>query len=613
MNDIRIDVAPQRGSKPQRVVAARSVSGGEHLDNLDTNAARSRAKFISAVAAKLQMPVADLAWLDQEIIEQADNADRAADNAAGELLGGDGQRKNQATMLVDMALAAGVELFHDGNGDAFARLPADDHRGVWTIRARAFKRWLSRLYFEQAERAPSSQALQDALGVLEGKAVYDGERRDVHLRTAAHDGRFYIDLVDDAWRAVEIGKTGWRVVNDAPVMFRRTKAMLPLAEPTTGGSVEDLRQFVNVADGDWALLLGWLLQSLCPSGPFPVLELHGEQGSAKTTTSRALRALVDPNDAPLRTGPRNPQDLMIAANGNWVVALDNLSGVPAWLSDGLCQLATGGAFATRTLYENNEETIFRASRPIILNGICESATRGDLLDRCIVVSLPCIPEDRRQTEAAFWKAFEEKRAGIFGALCTAVSAAMQRLPDVHLERLPRMADFARLATAGERALGLADGEFLAAYSSNREAANATALDSSPVAKAVQTFVADRGNWAGTATDLLGELERVSDDKTLRLKSWPKTPQTLSNTLKRLAPNLRAEGIDADRHREHGGRRVIVLTQQGTGRISSSPSSPGENHGFSRGLPVNRGDEGDAGDGLLHTDDTDGTPTPTEVF
>ena len=45
-------------------------------------------------------------------------------------------------------------------------------------------------------------------------------------------------------------------------------------------------------------------------GPaYPVLLLQGEQGSAKSSAERLVRALVDPSAAPLRTTPRSEHDL----------------------------------------------------------------------------------------------------------------------------------------------------------------------------------------------------------------------------------------------------------------------------------------------------------------
>ena len=116
---------------------------------------------------------------------------------------------------------------------------------------------------------------------------------------------------------------------------------------------------------NFTLAVAWLLAALRNEGPYPVLVLTGEQGSAKSTCARMLRALVDPSQAPLRSVPRIERDLFIAAQREHVIALDNLSGVPAWLSDALCRLSTGGAYASRELYYNDEEVVLDAICPLI--------------------------------------------------------------------------------------------------------------------------------------------------------------------------------------------------------------------------------------------------------
>jgi hypothetical protein len=170
--------------------------------------------------------------------------------------------------------------------------------------------------------------------------------------------------------------------------------------------------------------VGWLLGALHPHGPYPVLILHGEQGSAKTTTEKFFRSLIDPSSALVRSQPHEPRDLIIAASNGFVCAFDNLSSLPDWFSDALCRLSTGGGFSTRALYTDDEEIIFEAKRPIILNGIEELATRGDLLDRAIVVELPRITDERRQTEDSLCVAFERERPRLLGALLDAVSGAL---------------------------------------------------------------------------------------------------------------------------------------------------------------------------------------------
>jgi len=467
------------------------------------------------------------------------------------------RRPSMATQLIELASSAAV-LWHTPDGDGYATIAVDDHSEHWPIRSRAFKRWLQRLFYVTTRRAANSQALLDALGTLEGKALVEGAEYPVHIRVAEHLGKVYLDLADRQWQVVEVDENGWRLVSTPPVKFRRAKAMLALPVPTHG-SVDDFRQFVNVADQDWPLLITWLVAAIYPRGPYPVLSLVAEQGAGKSTVARALRRLVDPNFAPLRCEPRDPRDLMIAAVNGRVVALDNLSKLPDWLSDAICRLSTGGGFSTRTLYENDEETIFDATRPVIMTGIEDVINRGDLLDRALIVSLPVIPEDRRRPESEFWAAFEIAMPGILGGLLTGLSAAIGNLPTTKLATLPRMADFAVLATAAEPGLGLPAGAFMAAYDNNRVDANVLAIECESISRYLLELVA-RAPWTGTASDLLRELDLAADDATRRTRDWPKSAKALSGKIKRLAPNLRRIGIEVESWREpdKSRRRMIAL-------------------------------------------------------
>ena len=187
--------------------------------------------------------------------------------------------------------------------------------------------------------------------MLEARAQFDAPERAVHIRVAEHAGRIYLDLADERWRAVEIGAEGWRVIGSPPVRFRRPPGMLPLPEPETGGSIEALRPLLNIpSQNEFILVVAWLLATLRSGGPYPLLAVSGEQGSAKTVLSKLLRALVDPNAAPVRALSREQRELMIAANNGHLLAFDNLSALPTWLSDALCRLASGGGFAVRQLY-----------------------------------------------------------------------------------------------------------------------------------------------------------------------------------------------------------------------------------------------------------------------
>ncbi len=494
----------------------------------------------------------------------------------------DGERPSQATMLVQLALKADAELFHNAAGDGFVTVQVGGHGETWPVRSKAMRLWLTKLYFDFTDAAPNSEALQAAINTLGAIARFEGTELPVYLRVGEHDGRLYLDLCDRDWRAVEIGPDGWRIISNPPIRFRRTAGMLPLPLPEPGGSLENLRPFLNVRpktdepeDPRFVLATAWLLAALHPRGPYPILGLAGEQGTAKSSFARVLRELVDPNSAPLRSLPRENRDLFIAATNGHVIVFDNVSDLLDWLSDSLCRLATGGGFATRQLYTDGEEVLFFAIRPIILNGIEDFVSRPDLADRSLLLTLEEMPDDRRRAEREFWTAFEGERPRILGALLDAVAHGLKMLPHTKLAQLPRMADFALWISACEGALW-SPGTFMAAYDANRDAAVETVLEADAVATTVRSLMSKRTSWEGTATDLLSALNGETTEAVQREKKWPKDGRAVSGRLRRATPGLRQIGITVERDREGKKRtRTIILCRVANaenGGIFASASS-----------------------------------------
>jgi hypothetical protein len=281
-------------------------------------------------------------------------------------------RSRQSQTLLE--ILNGADLFHAPDQIAYADIQASGHRETWKVRSSGFRDWLIGLYYRRTGEAPSTTAIEQALRNAEAGARYNGIARPVCVRVGRDNGSIYIDLADPDWRAVKIDGAGWNVVGRPDVRFIRPKGMLPLPLPVRGGSISKLRDFVNVrADEDFILVVSWLLAALRGVGPYPVLAVIGEQGSAKSTLVEIMRLLVDPNQASLGSPPRDTRDLFIAACNAHVLALDNLSSLPPWLSDDLARISTGAAFATRELYTNAEQKIMHAENPIALNGITVAA------------------------------------------------------------------------------------------------------------------------------------------------------------------------------------------------------------------------------------------------
>jgi hypothetical protein len=443
-------------------------------------------------------------------------------------------------------------------------VPVDKHYEVHEIRSHGFTLWLTGVFYREKTRPPSKEAMQGCLGVLESRARFDGATEPVYVRVAPGTGGvLYIDLGDDSWRVIRVSPDGWGLEDRAPVWFRRPRGMRPLPTPERGGAIQLLRQFANVAEADFLLLVGWLTAALLPTGPYPVLVLSGEQGCAKSTLARLLRRLSDPHVSPLRCAPKEVRDLMISAVNGWVVAFDNLSTVPTWLSDALCQLSTDGGSATRQLYSDSEEFFLDAQRPTILTGIEDFVRRGDLADRCLFLHLPSIPETERRTEADFWVAFNVVWPQLFGAILTAIAGGLRLLPGLELTQLPRMADFARRGEAVCQSLGWNAGAFLEAYQQNRRDANEAALEDSPVATVVRLLMGGRSEWEGTAAALFEELCGLLPDRASVKDRWPKTARGLSGHLRRVAPSLRMAGLN------------VAFGVGRNRRIRLSPVNPGD--------------------------------------
>ena len=519
---------------------------------------------------------ADRATLRQAFKELADFPNGEFDKLTGAGDGGDG-RPTQANQLISIA-DTGCTLFHDGD-EAYAEIEVKientGHCETWPVRSPGFCRWLRVRYFDEYDSAPNNEALQSALGTIEAKACFKGPERKVYRRVATgENGSLYLDLCDPAWRAIEVDAKGWRIVDRPPVPFIRSRTMRELPAPEDGG-IDNLRQLLNLATGeDFILAVAWVLAALRDKGPYPVLVLTGEQGSAKSTCARMLRALVDPCEAPLRSVPRNEQDLFIAARNSHVLAFDNLSGaVSVWFSDALCQISTGGGYAARKLYTDGEEAVIDAKRPVILNGIDEVVARGDLDSRTIILTLSAIHEADRKPEAELWARFDEARPRILGALLDALAEGIRRLPDVRLDSYLRMADFEKWVTACEPAI-FPDGAFMPAYRHNRGDAIESVIDASPVASAIRELMQDREPWEGTATELLTVLEPIAGESVTKGKGkdWPANGRSLGNRLHWLSSALRPVGIEIAR-RKSGSKRLITISRQSEdGRNETSQTS-----------------------------------------
>lgn len=464
-----------------------------------------------------------------------------------------------------------LELFHDQAGEPYATLglPAFPFVQTFPLTARQFERLILGAHFAQRaarngkRKAVSAATWKDVRSTLEAIACYEGAQYSVELRVAGLPDRVIIDLGDTTGRAVVVTARGWTIEDDIPVRFRRPRWMQPLPTPTPGGDIELFRRHFRVSDEGLAALLAWMISALSGLGPFPVLNLNGEQGSGKSSIARGCRRLVDPSQSDLRSLPSDERNLAVALHNSYVLAFDNLSGIRNELSDALCRVASGEGFAIRTLYEDNDEQVFSGARPMIFNGISEAASRPDLLDRSLIVEVPLLPDELRVDEPTLLAAFERDRSAMLGVLLDGLVSGLAHRDSVSLERSPRMVGAARLSVAAETGLGLPAGTMERAWVIAKESATSVALDASPVAQEVQAFYRKEGPFEGTWGQLLARLTAQRGDRPGR--NWPTTPRGLSAEIRRIAPDLRSAGLVVEFPDRQGHQRNRLV------RIGHPPS------------------------------------------
>jgi len=398
-----------------------------------------------------------------------------------------------------------------------------------------------------------------------------------------------LDLGRPDGRAVIVTASGWQILDRSPVLFRRTPLSDQLPLPVSGGTLDQLRSLINVSDEGWQLLRGWLVAALFPSIAHPILLLGGQQGTGKSTALRMLSSLVDPSAAPLRSEPHDSENWVMMAHGSWCVALDNISSISPWFSDALCKAVTGDGFVRRRLYTDGDFNVLEFRRVVALTSIHPGTLAGDLADRLLYVELDPIDESSRLPETELLARFEALKPQIFGALLDEVAATLRRLPSVHLDRLPRMADFARLLAAlppsspltpvpspllsdgiadegADNRKALADKCdpknaiqdnadntdkcALAIYLSQNLKLASEVIEGDPVAVALSELMQSWETWQGTAAELLLAMNRSDSGR-----NWPRTPQAIGGHLKRLAPALRTMGITIDYQRANDRMRT----------------------------------------------------------
>jgi hypothetical protein len=489
-------------------------------------------------------------------------------------------------------------LFKDQFGQLFAYAKINDnHYDLISLTSHKFEKYIYKIFYESEPKIILPKELRnEIIEHLQYKAEYSNIIKKLDLRVSKTDDyTFYYDLTNNNDSSViKITPDGWSIENKSPILFRRFKNQLAQVNPQSSFSTVDgiddkiFDKFIDLLnvkdDGNKLLLKCYIISLFIPDIAKPILMLHGEQGSAKSTLQELIRMLVDPSNVLTLTFPRDINELIQKLSHNYITYFDNVSSIKEWISDQLCRGVTGSGFSKRQLYTDDEDIIYNFKRCIGFNGINLGATKADLLDRGIIIQLERILKEKRRKLEDIFNEFEILKPELLGYIFNVLVNVLQvkqkggiTMPD----GLNRMADFEEYAEIISRCMGYQENKFLRVYQENIGIQIDEAIAASPLSIAVVEFMKDsyddNGNiikvneeWSGTATELSEKLNEIAELQLKisiqKIRNWPKSPNYLSRRLNEVKTNLREKGIIIERYKDEKDNRLIKIS-----KVSSIPS------------------------------------------
>jgi hypothetical protein len=580
-----------------------------------------------------------------------------------------GEDISKALTALDIADANSQEVFLDEFGEAFAAMNVEDHIEIHPMEEDRFKNWISGLFYKEENDLLNEQDLTKIIRILKAKAEFDPSipRRRLDVRVRGFDSNtynnyndqgdkadddeddienfteIYYDLTNRHWQAVRLTPQGWTIENNPPILFRRYGAEKPQCYPADPNTAppDILEKFVALLnlkkekeDEQKMLLKVDVVSQYWPNViPKPILMMLQVQGSAKTTMAELVKDAVDPSAAKTASLPKEAINLKQFLAHNYCAFFDNVSSINDEQADILCRAVTGAGDMKRKLYENNEDVIYRYRRIISLNGITNPTTRGDVLQRGLIIDPAKIEKKDRKLLRAIRRQYRKLKPQLLSFCFDVIVEVMKErqkwrgidedlfgLGQLIAEKVggpPRMADYAVLGEqiaakiAEKEGKPYEPGSFLKAFEENVESLNTEALKESLVAEALIAFMTDlevtkkkigidgRAFWDGSPTQLLAELEEfiaIHEDVKINTtkKPWPQNPSQLGTAIQEISENLARIDIVIDRHRTKDN------VQYNISKMAVPPTPP---------TPPTPGQKSSSNDGQNGVGTDVGAPTP----
>jgi len=429
--------------------------------------------------------------------------------------------------------AAKFPIYRSQDNETFARIGP---RHFVPIKSRLFEACIVR-EASSAGRLLKAEDLSAVTRTLDAHALIE-PKTEFALRFAHHGDKRFLFSGDETCTVIEIDASGWRVCDDPPVCFLGGDGRaLPM--PVSGGTVDELRRFVNADDENLPVLLAWMVACIVrPGKASPIAILTGPAGSAKSSVLQLAVDLLDPKAGSRGGMPTKEDDLVVAAHQGALVSFDNATTLNR-LSDELCRLATGGGLRKRTLFTDKDVTAIDVIRPVIIAGIDPVAHQQDLIERLLIIELR--PPLERIDDETLVDMISEARPRLLGFLLDLVVKVLAMPAPSNVEGV-RMVGFAGVGERVAVALGREPGWFTEWYRAMLAESAEEGADGDCVFQLILMLLAngDGSPLRLTSSQVLDALHQhiLGKEITVSPADVPNNPRAMTSRINRVAEPLR---------------------------------------------------------------------------
>ena len=411
-----------------------------------------------------------------------------------------------------------------------------------------FKHWATYKLSQQGHTI-NSEGMNHIITRLNAKVFMLDKHIEVHARIARSDKAIYYNLCNVDGEIVRITKDGYSITrsNNCIVKFIRSSNMKEQCKPLNDKDIGifDMQKYFNIKSSKALhLLLIYIVSCFIPKIAHPILVSTGSHGAAKTTSNVLIKRLIDPSYADIVSLPDKKRDLIVQLNRGYMHFFDNIKKIGNEYNDIFCQASTGGYQIARKLQTDDDIVAYKLQRCLLLNGIDELTDQPDLLDRSISMHYERISDTQRMTEQEVYNSFNHDLPYFLSDIFNIISGAMKIIDDVKLEKLPRMADFARWGYAIAEIMGIGGDNFMDYYKSNQLGIGLELLQSNTTAMAIIDYMKQKKEWKGSVNTFWELLDSFAVRKGINRNdpTWAKSNNSLSRRMAEIKVNLEEQGV-----------------------------------------------------------------------